>query len=489
MKDRIDALALPHLTASRRVARRILGRLEINSTRRLLTALAVAVAAAAIAFVPDYAGLTIPAQRTLFILLLAAGLWATEAVPAYAVGILVIALEILLLARPGSPYAHTANDWERWVLIWGHPLIWLFFGGFVLAAGTAKSGLDRWLAIKLLAHCGRGPGTLLLGVMSFSFVASMFLSNTATTAMMLAVMTPLVGAMNPKNPYRRGLLLGVPFAANLGGMGTIVGTPPNAIAVGALDAVAGQSVSFLGWMGYALPPALVLFGVLFFYLRWAYPASSQFQENLSRIRGEFENAAAGLKAPLWQRLLVLAVFLSTIALWMSGHVHHLPTAVVSFLPLVAFTITGIIDIEDVRSLAWDVLLLIAGGLALGEAVRSTGLADWLVGGLPLGAMSGTLIVLVMAYVCMVLSNFMSNTAASNLLIPLGLAMMAGAEREIALAVAMAASAAMCLPISTPPNAIIYSIGIVRTKDMMRGGLVIGVLAPLVAVFWIGFLRG
>src|SRR5690606_18258415 len=153
--------------------------------------------------------------------------------PAFAVSLLVIALEIALLGRPGGVWAEGPNDWEIFIQPWASPLLWLFFAGFVLAAGAVKTGLDRTMALAVLSRIPPRPRWILLGVMTITFVFSMFLSSRATAAMMVAVVAPLVATLDKDDPFARGLLLGVAFAASLGGMGTLIGTPPNAIAAGA----------------------------------------------------------------------------------------------------------------------------------------------------------------------------------------------------------------------------------------------------------------
>ena len=186
--------------------------------------------------------------------------------------------------------------------------------------------------------------------------------------------------------------------------------------------------------------------------------------------------------PRWQRWLVIGVFLATISLWMTTALHGMPSPVVSFLPIVAFAVSGVLTAEDVRKLHWDVLLMLAGGLSLGVGVVETGLAEWIVSGLPAGL--GILpLTLALAYLTWLVSNFMSNTAAANILVPLGMTMGAGFEPLAVVPMALAASASMCLPVSTPPNAIAYATGKINSADLLQIGLLIGILAPLLAVLW------
>ena len=171
----------------------------------------------------------------------------------------------------------------------------------------------------------------------------------------------------------------------------------------------------------------------------------------------------------------------TVGLWMTGQWHGLPTAAVSFVPIVVLTTTGILGAKGIRTLSWDVLFLLAGGLALGQVVKDTGLATWLVSALPVSGLVG--IALAMAYACTVMSNFMSNTAAANVLLPIAVTMATGFEARVGVPVALGASAAMCLPIATPPNALAFSTGRLDSRHFIRIGVLIGLLAPLIAVLW------
>jgi len=473
----------PAIIDTRRQVGRLLGHLEVSSPWRLATGVACAgVAVGASTLAARFGGLDAAPARALFMLVLAALLWITEAIPAFAVGVLVIALQIALLGKPGGVYAETAKDWERFAGILGHPLIWLFFGGFVLAAGTARTGLDRWLATRLLGRFGTAPRSILLGVMSITFTLSMFMSNTATTAMMLALLAPVVEQLDEDDGFAKALLLGVAVAANLGGMGSLIGTPPNAIAVGVLEDLPGQQVTFLQWMMVGLLPALVLAGLAWLFLLRAYRSKS------ARVEFSWQgHSTAELQrhpgAPRWQKLVMSGTALVTIGLWLTGQWHGLPTAVVSFVPIVVLTSTGILHARGLRNLSWDVLFLLAGGLALGQAVKETGLATWLVSALPVAGLGVVGVALVMAYACTAMSNFMSNTAAANVLLPIGVTLATGFEARIAIPIALAASAAMCLPIATPPNALAFATGRIETKDFIRIGLVMAVLTPLIGVGW------
>jgi len=421
--------------------------------------------------------LTPAATRALFILVLAAGLWLTEAIPPFAVGILVIALQISLLGRPGGVFAETDRDWEQFVYVIGHPLIWLFFGGFVMAAALARCGLDRWLAQTVLRRFGSRPAGFMVGVMTVTFGLSMLISNTATTAMMLAVVAgPLAGR---RDQFATGIFLAIAVAANLGGMGSLIGTPPNAIAVGALaESDPATTISFLQWLAIGLPPAALTCLCLAFFLLRFYPAEA------SPLRWSADEPPIETNDPSWYRPLVALTMLVTVGLWLTSQWHQIPTAAVSFVPIVVFTTTGILGEQQIRGLSYDVLFLMAGGLALGQLVTQTGLSQWIVDQLPLEAFGPLGLAIAVMITSIVLSNLMSNTATANILMPLAVTMALGNAAELAVPIAFGCSAAMILPVATPPNAMVYATGRCGVGELRKVGFLVAVIIPLVGITWL-----
>lgn len=432
-----------------------------------------------VTFLPEHAGLKDSGRVAFFILLFSVGLWVTEAMPAFAVGLLVIGLEIVTLGRPGGVMDAGPDDWQRYVTTWGSPLIWLFLGGFVMAAAAEKTGLTIWVSTQVLSRIGERPWWLLAGVMGITFTFSMFISNTAATAMMVAVVLPIVNSLAGGDPLRRALLLGIAMAANIGGMGTLIGSPPNAIAAGALQNVA--RVSFASWMLAAIPPAICLILVAWGYLLFRYPAWVERVDfnRLSRVSEEDTNPN-GNNLHRW---IVIAIFCTTVLLWMSQSLHGIPATVISFLPICLLTATGILTSRDIRSIRWDVLLLIAGGLSLGLAVTESGLASWLTDKLPLGKLGMMALALAFAYFTVAISNVMSNTVAANILVPIAVVAAAGHEPQVVVPLALAASSSMCLPISTPPNAIVYGTEELSSRELIESGLIVGCLSPIISVLW------
>ncbi len=464
---------------SRNDAMRMLGLFKFSQFRTLVATLSCLAIASAVAFYPEYEGLSDEGHRALFILVFAAGMWISEAIPAFATSLLVIGLLIALLGSPRE--SHLGNhDWEMFIQPWGSSLIWLFFGGFCLAESASKTGLDRWLAARAIGKFGNRPAMVLIGVMIVTAVLSMFVSNTATATLVLAMLTPLVANLPPDAKTSKALMLGVAFAANLGGMGTIIGTPPNAIAAGLLTG--DDAINFAQWMLLAVPPAILLLTIAWAFLTTLYLGKHAFK-HVESLAFHVERAVNPI--PQHKQLTVIATFVVTVGLWITSPLHNLPTTVVSFIPITVLTGTGILNSKDIRNLPWDILLLITGGLALGVGMKHTGLATWTVDQLPLDGWSPYLMVLGFAYTTIVMSNLMSNTATANLILPIAIAVLVNTGNEVGLAVpiALAASAAMCLPISTPPNAIVYSSGHVKTPDLLISGLLVGIVTPPIVVAW------
>ena len=467
---------------------RLLRHFQFRSGRALAKSLACAAVAWLVVYWPPLPDITLPARISLGIVTLAAGLWITEAVPAFAVALLVIGLQIIVLGQPGGPLPHTDDrpPWEAYVQPWASPPMWLFLGGLILARAAERASIDTTIAGAALRLTQGLPRRLLPMLMMVTFVFSMFMSNTATCAMMLTVLSPALTRLPPGSPVARSLLLGVAFSASLGGMATPIGSPPNAIAAGVLEGHGG--ISFQLWMLLGLPPAVLLAVLLWFWLSrplsgFSTPLELELPASVHSDIGE----PAGEKLARWQRHLTLAVLLVTILLWMSGSMHGVPTAVVSFFPIVTLSMIGVIRAQDIRGLNWEVLLLLAGGLSLGVGIENSGLADWMGRQLNAVSLPSWLLVLTISSVAALVSNLMSNTAAANILLPVGLAAALGdansTPASLLVPVALSCSLAMALPISTPPNALVYASGRLQTRDFLPGGLIALLIGPALATAW------
>jgi len=470
---------------------RLLQKFQFRSGPALIKSLVCVGIALAVMHLPEYPDMPDSARWSLGIVTLGACLWISEAMPAFAVALLIIGLQVLVLGQPGGVLAASddAKAWEIYVQPWASPPMWLFFGGLVLASAAARTGMDRWVAGGVLRLTKGRPSRILPSLMAVTFLFSMFMSNTATCAMMLAVLTPALATLPKDSPVAKSLLLGLAFAANIGGMATIIGTPPNTIGAGFLENRGG--ITFLRWMALGLPPAIVL-GVLigFILMRPIRAAGNLITLMIPEPAKTERSGHLPTYEPLanWKKASTLVVFLLTVVLWMTGAIHGAPTAVVSFLPIVVLCMIGVIRAEEIRSLQWDVLILLAGGLSLGVGIESSGLAAWVAAQIEGTAIPPWAIALVLSYVAAFASNLMSNTAAANILLPIGLVIATAvggglSPESVIVPVSLSCSIAMVLPIATPPNALIFASGRIQTRDYMPGGLLALLIGPSLCVAW------
>lgn len=479
---------------SRRAADRLVNRMQhvVEAQRRVIYFLSsLVVAFLATYFVSVQEGtLTTIQEYVLFILIFAVALWVTEAIPPFAVGLLIVGLLIFLLGNSDANQVGEANyiNVETFAQTWSNSVIWLLLGGFFLAEGLKKTGLDKDLFKLSVSRVGDNPKHLLLGLMVVTAIASMVMSNTATTAMMIASIAPFVKSMGPEKNISKTLLIGVPAAAAIGGMGTIIGSPPNVIAVDAinnfLEANGDSSfqIGFLEWMIVGVPVALLLVLVFWQALLRKYPLTVDKVDLGLEKRTEPRSTIE-----IFRRRTVLGVLITTVFLWLTGNVTGIPAAAVSAIPIIVLPMVSIVTGDDVRELPWDTLMLVAGGLSLGIAISDSGLAALLVTKLEFLSFYHYLFMLIFALTTVFLSNIMSNTAAATILIPIA-AIVPGVDPvAMAMIIGLSASCALFLPVSTPPNAIAFSTGYLKQVDFRLGGVLIGGLGPVLAIIWVVFL--
>lgn len=356
-----------------------------------------------------------------------------------------------------------------------NPIIILFLGGFILAIAATKSGLDILLARTLIKPFGKKSENVLLGFLLITGVFSMFVSNTATAAMMLTFLTPVFAALPANGKGRVALTMSIPVAANLGGMATPIGTPPNAIALQALNGPElHMGIGFGQWMAFMFPLVIVLLLLGWFILKKEFPFSQKTIE--LKIEGHVHHG--------WRMWVVCITFAVTILMWLFDRVTGVDANTVALIPIAVFAITGVITAKDLQQINWSVIWMVAGGFALGLGMNGSGLATAAIASIPFGSWSPIVILIISGLICYFLSNFISNTATAALLVPI-LAVVCngmgnsldaiGGTSTILMGIALSASAAMCLPISTPPNAIAYSTGLIDQKSMLKVGIIIGVL--------------
>ena len=425
-------------------------------------------------------GLTVVQQRTIAVFCYAALMWMFEIIPAWATSVSAIVLLLLSVSNKGftNPEMGELVNFKELMAAFADPIIMLFLGGFVLAIAASKVGLDVYLARILLKPFGTKPQFVLLGFLTLISVMSMFMSNTATAAMMLAFLAPVLKTLPVEGGGRVSLALSIPIAANIGGLGTPIGTPPNAIAIGQL-ASSGIEIGFGAWMIRFVPVVIIMILFSWWLLQFLFPFKTK----------KIEIIISGDSKQDWKFWTVTVTFLGTILLWMTGEITKLNSNVVALIPFAIFALLGIFERDDFAKIDWHVLWMVAGGFALGTALNKTGLAAALVQAIPFSSWSAVAVLIIAGLLGWLLSNFIANSSAANLLVPIlavvGTAMsdqLAGMGGLTTLLVCVAASTsfAMLFPISTPPNAIASSTGMIKTHDMTVVGLIVGLLGIAVS---------
>lgn len=408
-------------------------------------------------------------EISLTILIISATLWVTELVPLYVTSFVIILLQVVWLLPAINAIKAQGEQLSMDVFLspFFSNIILLFLGGFVLSAILHKYNLDKRIAQWILKKTGSKPSRILLGIMLVSSLLSMWMSNTATAAMMLAIVLPILAYIPETNKFSKALVLSIPFACNLGGLGTPIGSPPNAIAMSFL-AKSGIEITFAEWVLVSLPFLLILLIILWFLLLKLFPPGDL------EIEIELE-AREGLS---YKHYMIIIVFLVTCIGWLTTEYHSVPTGIVSLLPIIICFGLHFLDTNDFRGLSWDILYMLGGGLTLGVGLQASGLSTAIVTMIP----TGTEIVLIMfGILAALMTMFMSNTATANLLIPIAVSL-EGQVSPLVVTVALMCSTSMALPVSTPPNAIAFGAGILKAKDMILPGVIITILAAAVVLF-------
>ena len=432
-------------------------------------------------------------HRVIAIFGLALILWITEAIPSWTTSMLIVVL--LLLTCSNSSLSCFINEsffvsgdtapvrienignlvsYKSIMAAFANPVIMLFIGGFVIAIVASKMGIDVQLAKVMLSLFGKKSEFVLLGILLITGIFSMFISNTATAAMMLTFMAPVLRQMPADGKGKIALAMAIPIGANVGGIATPIGTPPNAIALGYLRDNLGMDVSFMDWLMVMLPYTLVLLVIAWVLLLLLFPFKQKTIE--LKIEGETKGGS--------QLVISYITIFATIFLWIFGKPLGLDTNVVAMIPVAVFAITGILTKNDVKNIDWDVLWLVSGGFALGVALKDTNIANDVVAAVPFASWSPLLVIVGASVICWICANIISHTATANLLIPVMTAVAIGMGEALEplggaftllMCVTLASSLGMILPISTPPNAIAYSTGLVSTKNMQITGIIMGIV--------------
>ncbi|WP_101841983.1 SLC13 family permease [Halobacillus sp. Marseille-P3879] len=445
-------------------------------------------------FIPAITGLESEPRAVLAVTAWVATWWITEAMPIPATSL----LPIFLLPITGGTDQGTAS------MAYADPIVFMYMGGFTIALAIQKWDLHKRIAMTIISFVGTGSHRMILGVIIATAGLSMWISNAATALMMLPIALALIAEVKEKNffdepslhRFAKGLLLSVAYAASIGGLATIIGSVPNAAFVAVAANNLDRTVSFFDWFIFGFPLTIILLVGLYFYL-----TKIQFKVKTQKdISTDFaKNQLKDLGPMSYEEKAVLTVFSVVGALWMtSGFIpedYRLSDTSISMIGAVSMFLFparqakgGLMVWEDMKELPWGLLLLFGGGLSLAAGFESSNLTEWIGDQLQgLEVLPFLLILITLATIVLFMTEIMSNTAVSNMLIPIsiGLALGIGADPYAIMGVvALTASCAFMLPISTPPNAAVFSSDYLTIDDMVKAGFWMNVLSIIVIVLFV-----
>lgn len=430
------------------------------------------------------------------LLLLMATWWSTEAIPIPATALLPIclipALGLGTVAQATTPFAN--------------PIIFLFMGGFILGLAMQRWDLHKRIALMTLLAVGSQPRRQIAGFMIATGFLSMWVSNTATTIMMLPIGLSVVSMLSSDNPeavrrFATALLLAIAYAASVGGIATLIGTPPNALLAAYLAENQDITVGFAQWMLIGVPVSfLMLLAVWWWLTRGGFDIGNQAEDSSAMLRKQLQDLGPMSRG----EILVAIVFVTTAAAWifqpllaanfvpwLNDTIIAIAAAIILFLiPVKLSERTFLMDWDTAQGMPWGVLLLFGGGLALAGVISSSGLAEWIATSLAImGMLPALLMIALVVTVIIFLTEVTSNTATAAAFLPLlGALAMSQDVSPILFTVpaAIAASCAFMMPVATPPNAIVFGSGHMRIGDMIKAGFALNLIG-IVVVTLIGYL--
>lgn len=422
----------------------------------------------------NWFSISLAEEVTLLIVIIACVLWITEVIPLFVTSLLILMMELIFLL-PALQEITPGIKAEYFLSPFFSDTVLLFLGGFVISAGFHSYGLDKIFAQYIVSKNSSSPRRLLFALIFTSTFLSFWMNNTATASLMIGLSLPIMDRFPKDSGWSKAILLAIPFACNIGGMGTPVGTLPNAIAIEYLNAK-GAAPNFLEWMLFAIPIVFILNIILGYLLSWLFCRNELGIYDLNLEKTKFEPYRF-----LSNRNIVLLVACITIFGWLTSGWHGLSNGTVALLPILVLFGLRILSINEFRSLPWDVLILMGGGISMGRAIDSSGLARNLLETIPIQDGSIFLVVVIFSLITLVLSSVMSNTSTANLMIPLALGLSMTEAPAVVILVALAASVSMALPISTPPNAIAFGYGRLKSKELSVPGVI------MTFIGWIGII--
>jgi sodium-dependent dicarboxylate transporter 2/3/5 len=477
-----------------------------NSPRRIIATIAGPLLFIIILLLPPAEGMTNEARAVMAITAWIAIWWITEAIPIPVTSL----LPIILFPLTG------ALDIVKTTSSYGHKMIFLYMGGFIIALAIERWNLHKRIALQTIYLVGKNTDRIILGFMLATWLLSMWISNTATTMMMLPIAVAvakqmggvgkedqdLVGKEKLSTSFGLPLMLGIAYAASIGGITTLIGTPTNAMLSAVVKDLFDQEIDFAKWMSISLPISIVLLAICWIYLvKIVFPVkSSGNSDGYEEIKKELKSLG-----PLTSdEVKVIVIFLITAVSWITRSFllkRFIPfiddTIIALFGTILLFLIPSskkgerLMNWETARKLPWGILILFGGGLALASGFQSSGQAEWLGGSLK-NLENVSFIILLFALSAMVnfLTEVTSNVATASILLPIlaSLAVVMGIHPyALMIAATLSASCAFMLPVATPPNAVVFSTGYIKISQMVRAGFFLNIISIIVIVISLWFL--
>jgi len=443
----------------------------------------------------------VKSNEAFFILFFIAFLWFTEALPlassALLIPVFAVVFQILEPKYALSPFFSPATV--------------LIMGGLFIGRALQKYQIDKRIALLIVSKTKGHVSVLMLAMMYTTAFLSFWISNTAAAAVMLPIGLAVVykvGNGVARTNYGKIVILGIAYSATIGGIATLIGTPPNLVAAGMLQSILGINFSFVDWLPFGLPYVIIFIPIVYKILITVFKPEEGFENSLGKIMQESKKELEKLGPITLEQKAVLIVFTLTIILWLTEKVpdfiakamgfngHGISSSIVALIGVGGLFILGLLGEEDITKINWSAIFIIGGGLALGEIITRTGVSDWIAQSL--GLLQGTHILILNFVVgahSLILTMFASNTAAAAILVPIAipLAISLGVDPILlTITIAIAASLDFALPVGTPPSTLAYSTGMVKLKEMIKVGLILDIISLLLLTFgmiWIWFFLG
>jgi sodium-dependent dicarboxylate transporter 2/3/5 len=375
-----------------------------------------------------------------------------------------------------------------------NPIIVLFFAGFLMAEAMKRAQLDHYIAVTITARSGSSPGTLFAVMLALAAALSMFMSNTAAAVVLIPIAIAITAPLDDAS-YRRMLVLGIAYAATIGGVGSAIGTPANQLAIEFLGEYGGRSISFVEWFAFGLPMVVLFLPVIGWYL-WKRSGVDVDRERFREARTVARNEQRTLGRPTTDQMIVLGIFGLVVAGWITQTLHNYHAGMVALAGAVSLFILGRLVPEDLARISWPALITFGGGLTLGLFLVETGVSDYIA--TRLTGLSGTppvVGVLAVAAITLLLTTVASNTASAAILIPIAipLAAVIGVNPvALVVVVAIASSIDFALVVGTPPTMVAYATNLYTSGQIFRTGIVLdlaGVLLLILGVTRVWELMG